>query len=59
MQVMSGTKIKLETGAGYGSEGSGIVSELGKFIQSKLKSPEQYQAITEHPDFGGVVGPTR
>lgn len=56
MQVMSGTKIKLETGAGYGSEGSGIVSELGKFIQSKLKSPEQYQAITEHPDFGGVVG---
>jgi len=56
MQVMSGTKIKLETGAGYGSEGSGIVSELGKFIQSKLKSPEQYQAITEHPDFGGVLG---
>jgi hypothetical protein len=42
-------------GKGYGSEGSKIAGELGRFIQQKLKSPQQYQAITEHPEFGGVT----
>jgi hypothetical protein len=35
---------------------SNLSGELGKYIQSKLSSPKDYQAITEHPDFGGVRG---
>ena len=38
----------------YGS--SNLAGEAGKFIESKLSSPRDYQAITEHPDFGGVRG---
>jgi hypothetical protein len=36
--------------------GSNLAGEAGKFIESKLSSPRDYQAITEHPDFGGVRG---
>jgi hypothetical protein len=44
----------MELGKGYGSQGSKIAGELGRFIQSKLKSPQQFQAVREHPEFGGV-----
>ena len=33
-----------------------LAGEAGKYIQSKLSTPKDYQAITEHPDFGGVRG---
>ena len=33
-----------------------LAGEAGKYIQSKLSTPKDYQAITEHPDFGGVKG---
>ena len=46
----------LETGKGYGSAGGKIAGELGRFIYQKLRSPQQFQAITEHPEFGGVRG---
>lgn len=38
------------------SEGSKIAGEAGRYVQSKLSSPRDYQAITEHPEFGGVKG---
>ena len=37
-------------------EASNLSGEAGKFIESKLSSPKDYQAITEHPDFGGIRG---
>ena len=43
-------------GSGYGSAGSKIAGELGRFIKSRLKSPEQFQAVTEHPEHGGIRG---
>jgi hypothetical protein len=43
-----------ELGKGYGSDGVRIAAELGKYIQQNLRSPEQFQAVTEHPSFGGV-----
>lgn len=49
-----GTNIEL--GKGYGSGGSKIAGELGRFIKQKLKSPAQFQAVTEHPEHGGVRG---
>ena len=44
-------KLTGSTGAG-----SNLAGEAGKFIESKLSSPKDYQAITEHPDFGGIRG---
>ena len=35
---------------------SNLSGEAGRYVQSKLSSPKDYQAITEHPDFGGVKG---
>lgn len=35
---------------------SNLAGEAGRYVQSKLSSPKDYQAITEHPDFGGVRG---
>lgn len=49
-----GTGIAL--GSGYGSAGSKISGELGRFIKSRLQSPAQFQAVTEHPEHGGVRG---
>jgi hypothetical protein len=46
----------IQLGKGYGSEGSKIAGELGKFIKSQLRSPAQFQAVTEHPEHGGVRG---
>jgi hypothetical protein len=43
-------------GAGYGGAGSKISGELGRFIKQKLKSPKDFQAVTEHPEHGGVRG---
>ena len=43
-------------GKGYGSAGSKIAGELGRYIYQKLKSPEQFLAVKEHPEFGGVRG---
>jgi hypothetical protein len=43
-------------GAGYGGAGSKISGELGRFIKQKLKSPRDFQAVTEHPEHGGVRG---
>ena len=49
--------------AGYGSQGSKIAGNLGKYIEQNLVSAAKasdgygdYNKITEHPDFGGVVG---
>ena len=50
----SGSSISL--GKGYGSAGGKLAGELGRFIKSKLRSPEQFQAVTEHPEFGGIRG---
>jgi len=41
---------------GSTGEASNLAGEAGKFIESKLSSPKDYQAITGHPDFGGVRG---
>ena len=38
------------------NEGSKIAGEAGRYVQSKLSSPRDYQAITEHPEFGGIRG---
>jgi muramidase (phage lysozyme) len=46
----------MQLGAGYGSGGSKISGELGRFIKQKLKSPKDFQAVTEHPEHGGVRG---
>jgi hypothetical protein len=50
----SGPNIQL--GSGYGSAGTKIAGELGRFIKQKLRSPAQFQAVTEHPEHGGVLG---
>jgi len=49
--------------SGYGSQGSKIAGNLGKYIESNLMSAAKssdgygdYLKITEHPDFGGVRG---
>jgi len=46
----------MQLGSGYGSEGSKIAGELGRYLYKVLKSPQQFQAVTEHPEFGGVKG---
>jgi hypothetical protein len=46
----------MQLGAGYGGAGSKISGELGRFIKQKLKSPRDFQAVTEHPEHGGVRG---
>ena len=46
----------IQLGSGYGSAGSKIAGELGRFIKQKLRSPAQFQAVTEHPEHGGVRG---
>ena len=38
------------------SESSKLAGEAGRYVESKLSSPKDYQAITEHPEFGGVKG---
>jgi hypothetical protein len=43
-------------GKGYGSEGGKIAGELGRYIKKELKSPQQFQAVAEHPEHGGVKG---
>ena len=43
-------------GKGYGSAGSKIAGELGRYIKKKLKQGPDFQAVTEHPEHGGVVG---
>lgn len=42
--------------AGSAQQGSKIAGEAGRYIKSKLKSPQQFQAVTEHPEHGGVRG---
>ena len=46
----------MQLGSGYGGAGSKISGELGRFIKQKLKSPKDFQAVTEHPEHGGVRG---
>ena len=46
----------ISLGKGYGSAGGKIAGEVGRFIKSKLRSPAQFQAVTEHPEHGGVRG---
>lgn len=43
-------------GKGYGSAGSKIAGELGRYIKKALKQGPDFQAVTEHPEHGGVVG---
>jgi len=47
----AGTNIGIPSGSA-----TNLAGEAGKYIQSKLSTPKDYQAITEHPDFGGVRG---
>lgn len=35
------------------SEGTKISGNLGRFLYKELSSPRDFQAVTEHPDFGG------
>ena len=35
------------------SEGTKISGDLGRFLYKELSSPRDFQAVTEHPDFGG------
>jgi len=35
------------------SEGTKISGDLGRFLYKELNSPRDFQAVTEHPDFGG------
>ena len=46
----------IQLGKGYGGEGSKIAGELGRYIKSQLNSPAQFQAVTEHPEHGGIRG---
>ena len=46
----------IQLGRGYGSAGSKIAGELGRFIKQKLRQGPDFQAITEHPEHGGVRG---
>ena len=46
----------IQLGKGYGGAGSKIAGEVGRFIKQKLRSPAQFQAVTEHPEHGGVRG---
>lgn len=43
-------------GKGYGSAGSKIAGELGRYLKKVLKQGPDFQAVTEHPEHGGVVG---
>ena len=47
------TSSSMELGAGYGSAGSKIAGELGRFVKKKGVVPG---SIHEHPEFGGVKG---
>jgi hypothetical protein len=51
-----GMGVDIPLGKGYGSEGSKIAGELGRYLQQNLKQGPDFQAITEHPEFGGVRG---
>ena len=67
-QVITKKKQEKETrltdpSAGYGSQGSKIAGNLGRYIEKNLVSAAKasdgvgdYLKITEHPDFGGAVG---
>jgi hypothetical protein len=46
----------IQLGRGYGSAGSKIAGELGRFIKQKLRQGPDFQAVTEHPEHGGVRG---
>lgn len=45
---------KMDTGKGYGVAGVKIAGELGRYIYQRLRSPQQFLAVTEHPEHGGV-----
>ena len=40
----------MELGKGYGSEGSKIAGELGRFIKTKLKAPDNFSQVHRHPE---------
>ena len=52
----SGGSSGISLGKGYGSAGSKISGELGRFIQKRLRQGPDFQAVAEHPEFGGVKG---
>ena len=41
-------------GKGYGSEGSKIAGELGRYLNKNLIPGKDFLRVTEHPEFGGV-----
>jgi hypothetical protein len=51
-----GKGAEIELGKGYGGAGSKIAGELGRYIKQQLKQGPDFQAVTEHPEHGGVVG---
>ena len=56
IKVMGGAE-GIALGKGYGSAGSKIAGELGRYIKQKLKQGPDFQAVTEHPEHGGVGPP--
>ena len=52
----AGGGIDIKTGKGYGSGGSKIAGELGRFLKKELRQGPDFQAVTEHPEHGGVRG---
>ena len=51
-----GKGAEIELGKGYGGAGSKIAGELGRYLKQQLKQGPDFQAVTEHPEHGGVVG---
>jgi hypothetical protein len=48
--------VDIGLGKGYGSKGSKIAGDLGKYLNQNLIPGKDFLRVTEHPEFGGVVG---
>ncbi len=53
----AGAGVDIPLGKGYGTAGGKIAGELGRYIKQKLKQGPDFQAVTEHPEHGGVGPP--
>jgi len=54
--VMGGGITDIGLGRGYGSAGSKISGELGRYLNKTLAPGKDFLRVTEHPQFGGVKG---
>ena len=48
--------VDIGLGKGYGSAGGKIAGDLGKYLNQNLIPGKDFLRVTEHPEFGGVVG---